>query len=380
MAVRGDFMVHKYTRLIPQNIAPNGAKQIGIYNKNGERIRTMPLGRLTPVSKKKLYSFGIVSDTHMGYNKTSGFSSYTNPNDPSTVGMATNDGNGFLPNGTLLRRAFSFMLEQGVDFCCNAGDLTNIGFYWARGDTALFTKQFQEYYDICALFPDMPVYNIMGNHENYNANITENLGEMERYTGSREIAYYFEKGDDVFVMVGQSANTRPMTDTHFEWLQARLAEFRNRRCFVFVHSYIDDNLDGGVSDSGNPCNARDNSIFGMSGTYNRFINLMKPFKNAILFHGHSHMKFESQKFDKDANYTEKNGFKSVHIPSCGDPRTLLNDTGAWETDQNGSQGYIVDVYDDCIVLNGMDFVDKKPVAQGVYKIDTTLRAISPNAS
>lgn len=359
-------MAYVYRHFIPQNTAPAGAKRIGVYDGNGEKVTDIPLGRMTPPTAEPLYSFGIVSDTHMGYN------SYTNKNDPSTVGMSVEDGNGYgiLPNGTLLRRALTFMSEQGVDFCCNAGDLTNIGFYFARGDTTVYPYQFQEYRDVCALFPDMPMYNIMGNHENYNANITETLDELEAYIGTREIAYYVEKGDDVFIFVGQSTNTRPMTDTHFQWLNDRLIEFKDRRCFVFVHSYIDDNAVGGIDDSGNPCNARDNSIFGMSGTYNDFINLMKPFSNAIVFHGHSHLKFESQEFDKNANYTEKNGFRSVHVPSCGDPRTLLSNDGTWETDKNGSQGYIVDVYDDCIVLNGIDFSAREPVPVGVYKIDT----------
>jgi len=359
-------MSYKYKGFIPQNIAPKETKRIGVYDSSDNKITTIPLGWLSPVTKTKLYSFGIVSDTHMGYN------SYTNTADPTTVGLKLDDGNGYgiLPNGTLLRRALSFLSEQGVEFCCNAGDLTNIGFYFARGDTTLYPYQFQEYRDICALFPDMPMYNIMGNHESYNANITENLDELEEYIGSKELVYYFEKGNDVFIFVGQSTNTEPMADEHFQWLQEKLTEFKDRRCFVFVHSYIDDNAKGGVSDSGNPCYARDNSIFGMSGTYDTFINLMKQYDNVILFHGHSHLKFESQEFDKSANYTTKNGFKSVHIPSCGDPRTLLSADGTWETDQNESQGYIVDVYDDCIVLNGIDFSKGEYVPTGVFKIDT----------
>jgi hypothetical protein len=35
-----------------------------------------------------------------------------------------------------------------------------------------------------------------------------------------------------------------------------------------------------------------------------------------------------------------------------------------------SQGYIVDVYDDCIVLNGVDMINQKPLPIGTYKIDT----------
>jgi hypothetical protein len=46
--------------------------------------------------------------------------------------------------------------------------------------------------------------------------------------------------------------------------------------------------------------------------------------------------------------------------------------GTWQAENGESQGYIVDVYDDCIVLNGMDFISNKPIPLGVYKIDTIL--------
>ena len=39
-------------------------------------------------------------------------------------------------------------------------------------------------------------------------------------------------------------------------------------------------------------------------------------------------------------------------------------------DKTASQGYIVDVYDDCIMLTGMDFVGDVPVPLGVYRIET----------
>jgi hypothetical protein len=39
-------------------------------------------------------------------------------------------------------------------------------------------------------------------------------------------------------------------------------------------------------------------------------------------------------------------------------------------DRTASQGYIVDVYDDCIVLNGWDFIENKPIPLGTYKIET----------
>ena len=139
-------------------------------------------------------------------------------------------------------------------------------------------------------------------------------------------------------------------------------------------------------DSGAPCGARNNDIFSMSwGTTktNSFKKMLSGYPNVILFHGHSHMKFESQRYDANANYTEKNGFRSVHVPSLGDPRTLLNITGKWEEDKWGGQFYIADVYDDCVVLNGYyvyrDGISAPemtvtPVMIGTYKIETSLQA------
>ena len=58
-------MAYKYEHFIPQNIAPNGAKKIGVYKSNGDKVCTIPLGRLAPATKQKLYSFGLISDTHI---------------------------------------------------------------------------------------------------------------------------------------------------------------------------------------------------------------------------------------------------------------------------------------------------------------------------
>lgn len=390
-------MAYKYKHFIQQNIAPSDVSQIGIYN-GDNRVGTVQLSNLAPVTKEKLYSFGIISDAHMGYN------SYTNKNDPLTVGTKTDDGNGYgwLPNATLLRKALTYMSGK-VSFCCSAGDFTNIGFYSKPNNVLTFYPyQMQEYYDVCALFPNIPMYSLIGNHENYyGASIPANtltedvtlptgktftagtslLDIYEYYTGNR-LTFTVEQGDDLFVFVGQTVGGSPMSTDSFNWLSSTLEENKTKRCFVFVHPFIDESWESSptekedlIKDSGNACNARGNSIFGMQGhTYTtRFMSLMKQYKNTILFHGHSHMKFESQQYDKQATYTDANGFRSVHIPSLGDPRELTSADGTWVDDRFGGQFYIVDVYTDCIVLNGMYITKDEvtPIPLGVYKIDTT---------
>jgi hypothetical protein len=168
-----------------------------------------------------------------------------------------------------------------------------------------------------------------------------------------------------------------MRPSDLQWLYETLEANRNKRCFVFVHSFIPD-------DSGNALSVQDNSIFGTkyvcvdwSQTHTQaFKNLLIHYKNIVFFHGHSHLKFKSQELDKSANYTEKNGFKSVHVTSLGIPRDIVGDTAV--EDRAGSEGYIVDVYDDCIVLNGMDFINNEFVPLGIYKIDTALQNIEAN--
>ena len=367
-------MKYEYTHFIPENVAPKGATRI-VVKKDGEEVCSIPaarFGSLTPPTGEPLYSFGLISDPHI------------------------------TPSSTLksrrLEMALRFFSETGCAFVCDCGDSTNAGF--TVGET-VNVSQFAEYKRICDLFPSLPVYNIAGNHDHYNAQLTGNysptlptettlpdgtvypagtplLTLYEHYTG-HGIYYEISHGSDVFLFVGQPTNGVPMDSGIRDWLAAKLEEHKGkgRRCFVFVHSFIDDNAPGGIEDSGNPCFARENSLFGYWGTAStaEFLNMMRCYPKAILFHGHSHMMFEAQEFDKNANYTNRNGFHSVHVPSVGNPRKLLGANGSWD-DKDGSgnsypaEAYLVDVYGDCVVLNGVSFVGEQavPVAVGTYII------------
>lgn len=347
-------MAYKYKHFIPQNTAPSGAQSIGVYNSNGERVCTIPLGRMTPTTKTKLYSFGIVSDIHIFDNLYVAWQ----------------------PNPKF-DNALTYFENQGCAFCIVSGDLTQTGFYvqtTTDGVTSytLDPAQFNCYKEICDAHT-IPVYEICGNHESYYGQpITNNLALLETYTGKNVLSYTVEQGNDLFILCGQPKDAAVMSDEDFTWLGETLEVNKDKRCFVFVHSHIDDNVEGGIEDSGNPAFARENSIFGYWGTTktNNFINLMKQYPNTVLFHGHTHIKFEAQEYDKAANFSEENGFKSVHVPSLGAPRELLSADGTWEARESESQGYVVDVYDGFIVLNGMDLINNKYVPLGVYKINT----------
>lgn len=347
-------MAYVYRHFIPQNTAPKGAQKIGVYDSNGKKVLTIPLGGLTPPNSEKLYSFGIVSDLHISHNTAVAWQP--------------------IPK---FDNALTFFESKGCSMCIATGDLTNTGFYRRTNESTAGTEyldeqQFTKYKEICDKHT-IPVYELCGNHESYYGQpITNNLDKLQTYTGKNVLSYTVAQGNDLFILCGQPRDAAVMSDADFTWLGTTLEANKDKRCFVFVHSHIDDNVEGGVEDSGNPAFARENSIFGYWGATKtaNFINLMKQYPNTILFHGHTHIKFEAQEFDPAANYSEENGFHSVHIPSCGTPREVTSEDGTWVAREAESQGYIVDVYADCIVLNGWDFVNNQYVPLGVYKIAT----------
>jgi predicted phosphodiesterase len=335
-------MSYKYTHFIKQNIAPNGAENIAVYNENGEKIYSIPLGRMAKPTKQKLYSFGLVSDTHL--YKT----------------QPTWQAN------TKFDNALTYFENQGCVFCAISGDVTDTGFY-NYGDNVNFeVGYFAKYKEICDKH-NIPVYMLCGNHESYEVNIENNLTELKAYTGC-DLYYTVAQGNDLFIFVGQAKETIPMSDEALQWLYTTLETNRNKRCFVFVHPDIS---------SGNPLGVyATNRLFQNWKHFSLFKRLLNHYKNTVLFHGHSHTKFECQELDENANYSTIDGFKSVHIPSLGRPRNVIN--GALSNADSESQGYIVDAYDGCIVLNGINLIDNEYIPLGTFKIDTTLQTIEAN--
>lgn len=356
--------MYRYTHLIPQNIAPKGAKLIGVYDSDGNRITGIALGKLRHPEGEKNYCFGVVSDIHLIK--------------PDLVWD-------WYPIEKF-DRALSHFQERGCAMCVVSGDLTQCGYRWSDKDDVDLT-QMGAYKSVCDKYT-LPVYELAGNHESYySVPITDNLDLWETDTGKRELSYTVTQGDDLFIFLGQPTGGTAIED--LQWLYETLETNRNKRCFVFIHPWMS-------NDSGNPLSALDNNVFTMwqNNTGNRnletvFKNLMAHYKNTILFHAHSHTKFENQALDECANYTDKNGFKSIHIPSSSRPRDVDAVTNTATYSVTESQCCLVDVYDDYIILNGIgltgitsaDEASKQyqPCPLGTYKIDTPLVTVEANA-
>ena len=328
------------TDLIQQNIAPDGAKRICIFDTSGNKVGSVKLGRLAkPNMGGKLYTFGLLSDIHY----------------PQTT------------SDTDLQNALSYLSTE-VDFTCICGDLTHNG---TNSELATYKSIVDTYVG------SMPVYAITGNHESYPDGLAQGDIEsrIEAYTG-HPLYYSFERENDVFVMVGIRSNTAGelFTTAELQWLYETLEANRNRRCFVHTHVRPDDACGNAFGIYGTDIwDGRDKAVFE---------SLIKHYTNCILFHGHSHLEFGLQTKGNLANIDTKFGRYSVHVSSMTVPRTgdEISATGRnWENLFGESEGYVVDVYENGIHLKGRDFAYNNgegrwlPIAS--YWLDTTLQTI-----
>lgn len=359
--------MHEYTKFISKNIAPSEAKRLVVYDGNGKKFCRIPLGRLKQSDDEKNYSFLAVSDVHITYD--------TSNED--------------------FQRALTYAENTDCKFTCICGDLTNTG----------VAEQLQQYKTtVDSYAKTKPVYAMSGNHETGNEEMT--FDKLIPYTGyplfysfgvdnqgnkisedvTKNPITYGSNVKDVYIMVGYAGNgTRSgwsyeyfVTVEELQWLYETLEANRNKRCFIFNHVYP---YQHGIGDVGRLYNANywstEDSSIGQA-----FISLLKHYKNTILFHGHSHLRYYLQEIGSRANCSDIFGYRSVHISSLAVPRDKNSESSGYTNIYAESEGYVVDVYDDYIILNARDFIDNDKdghiIPLGTYKIDTTLQTIEAN--
>lgn len=290
-----------------------------------------------------LYSFGVLSDLHIQHA--------TGPED--------------------FQRALTY-LKTRVPFTCVCGDLVSFA-------NAEHMAQYKEYVDTYA--GDMAMHECAGNHETFPelgvGGVLDTL--LWKETTGKEPYYSFAYGDDVFLFLSnyRHANSRELfPEGGLDWLEATLEANKDKRCFVFQH--IPESADS----CADPSNRYDVTLMGTTGQ--AFVTLMKKYKNTVWFHGHTHITFGVEQYP----VSEKRGYRSVHVPSLSSPRFYDEESNAvvdYYFDENGNKiwgsslaaGYIVDVYENRIVLRGIDFAagDGKDqvavMADEVYVVETT---------
>lgn len=328
------------THFIPQNKAPENNNYIYVYD-GGNLIGKVKTNALKmPTLGNKLYTFGALADVHVTHDHDNAMAKF--------------------------HKAISYFNEaEKVAFTAIAGDLVSTG----------TSAQFERWREAIANYPN--IHATTGNHDVENTSIAPFLTKESTIPYINFPLYYsFTHDGDLFIMFGMSGwNGKTgdiFTNEALQWLYETLEANRDKRCFVFEHCPRFDGS-GKVADWGAPTGDLLSYPKGQI-----FQSLMSHYKNVIWFHGHSHMEFQYQEYDSKVNYDNLFGCHSIHIPSLAEGRERNADGSGYNFTTAESSGYVVDVYENHIVLRGRDFVADKFLPIATYCIDTTPQTIEAN--
>ena len=320
-----------YEEFIDANVAPYSADAIGIFDAGDEKVGSIVINGIKADNSGLLYSIGMLSDVHIG------------------VETAIDD----------FENALKFFNNTAsVEFTCICGDISE-----NRKE-----EEFAKYKNIVDTnSPSNPVYTTTGNHDcPSSGTIDEDL--WQTYTGNG-LTFEITKDTDHFLFLGMSTwnFTSAYTESNIKWLEDKLEEYRNERCFVITHLFFPDKA-GNLLDIYPSYNW-------LAGTQLTTLQAMRDrYKNTIWFSGHSHWKWSLQQYDDDANIVRnpESGW-SVHIPSCAKP---IDSDGASREDRYAqSEGAVINVYENHIDILGVDFIAGKYLSIATYRLDTTLQEV-----
>lgn len=319
------------------NVAPSEAKKIiAVKQSTSEKVDEIAINTDLDVTSKNLgnflYKFGLLSDIHLDGDGTDTSYSLTD-----------------------FQKELEYFDSNYVDFIAITGDLT----YDGR------IEDFQAYQNLVNQYASgKTILAARGNHDTYT-----DISNWNTYVDSNGLNYEFEHSGDKFLVLGLNAEDFSgnfITDEQMTWLITKLNTYRNQRCFLLFHVFVD------------PC-GNVNSLYPystLSGTKgNKFKELMTHFKNLIFISGHSHLDYRLQKYGETANImSDGTTCHRIHTPSGSKPRQ--NDTGTSSSDtysyNQGCEGAIVEVYENGLIINGRDFEINKNLPIASYAMPISL--------
>ena len=311
----------------------------------------------------KIYSFGSISDLH--------FNRYFNE-DGSDVAETT------------LKVALDFFDEADVSVVAMPGDIAYDG----------ELESFQMFNTISSQY-DFPVYTTTGNHDIRKEYEKENWLEFmnpsaygeEKAEGILNVAengmdfvYREPVSGDIFIFLCQSSNNYSIVynsllqPSQLDWLEAQLGEHKDDNVYLYFHTFLgsaDINL---FTSTGNLQNYAGWS-YPLVYTPNandeiRLRNLLRENDNVTFFNGHSHWAYHMQYLNPDLNISKngEDGATYVHVSSVSCPRTTGDFQILWSGNDGAmSEGYLIEVYEDSMVLYGVDFVNGRILAYATYE-------------
>ena len=198
----------------------------------------------------------------------------------------------------------------------------------------------------CLETSTVPNYCVRGNHDAYS--LSDGYASA---TGCKD-DYIVTKNNDLLIFIScadTNHDTGGLTASKLDWLENLLQTNNNTRVFLFYHYFVDGTSGNGTGVYPYGTLKPSNAIA------SRFINMVKQYPNLIYCNGHSHMRFNIQDQDANANYYHNDGeCYYIHVPSTAKPRFPSGDTVA--DYYEGSEGYLVEVYANKVLFKPIDFI------------------------
>ncbi len=344
---------------------PDGAKNI-LVTLDGEtlEIYEIPAEKLADRGNA-VYSFGSISDLH--------FNRYD-----------LDDGSDVADNTFV--RALDFFDAADVSLVAMPGDISTDG----------EKEAFMSFNSIAAAY-DFPVYTVTGNHdvreeftkENWRAYMNAGAydevpaeGIINVSDNGLDFVYEESESGDIFIFLHQTSNNYGIVcnslldGSQLDWFAAQLEEHKDKSVYVFFHTFLN-------SAEGNPFMATGNLQNKLGWHYFLYYTigsndeaamreLLREYDNVIFFNGHSHWAYHMQSINPDLNISKngEDGATFVHVSSVSSPRVTEDYGVLWSgTDPDMSEGYLIEVYEDTMVLYGVDFVNNRILAYATYECE-----------
>lgn len=313
----------------------------------------------------EVYSFGSISDLHFNRYELEG---------GADVAEST------------FARALTFFEKADVALVAMPGDIS------ADGEKEAF-----EAFNNIASGYNFPVYTTTGNHDLHAKYEKENWLEFmntgvygdEKADGIINVAdngldFVFEESEsgEIFIFLNQTSNNYGLMwnallqDSQLDWLEAQLETHKDKTVYLFFHTFL-------TSANGNPLMGTGNLQNDLGWAYPLFYtpgasdevrlrNLLREYDNVFFLNGHSHWAYHMQKLNPDLNVSKngEDGATFIHVSSVSSPRITGEYGVLWEgTDPTMSEGYLIAVYEDSIMLYGIDFVNNTILAYATYECE-----------
>lgn len=279
-------------------------------------------------------------------------------------------------NGKYLDGALDFLDEYGeIDFVAISGDISD----GAEKDLEWFNETISG--------RDYKTYTTTGNHdekslksglwlEMMNAGITTDSEVFDIGENGLDFVFIPEKNpDSVFVFLCQTSwwySKSPSKNDYMllkpeqlTWLENVLEKYKDKTVLLYFHTFLsgpEGSQEDAVGNIVNPGGYSYDLPFSYgSADEAAFRALMKEYKNVVYFSGHSHWMFEMEVYNENLNVSNFDGeyCYMVHNPSVCTPRWIgENDETRQDMKGTHSEGWIIEIYDDAMILIPVDFINQ----------------------